>query len=167
MAASGMTAKNKFFLMIQDGANIKNIEHVILQDRRFLHVRSDVNEDTPLIFAIRNRRNDVAGLILGLGGVDINDENALGETALFVAAATGQVNIARFLLTAGAETELDDEDGLTPLHAAINGGHAVVVALLLEHGANRKAKTAAGLTPRKIAAARRDTNILELLKNKK
>jgi ankyrin repeat protein len=67
----------------------------------------------------------------------LNARNNLGETALYKAACDNNIVAVAALLGAGAEVDLPDFAGLTPLCAAISRGHNDTASLLLEGGADR------------------------------
>jgi ankyrin repeat protein len=46
------------------------------------------------------------------------------------------LDVVKLLLERGADPNVKDDDGKTPLHYAAWKGHHKVVELLLEHGAN-------------------------------
>ena len=57
--------------------------------------------------------------------VDVNaGESSSGATALHAAAAAGNTELMEVLLGAGADTYVEDEEGVSPLMAACGGGHA-------------------------------------------
>ena len=55
-----------------------------------------------------------------------------------MAAVGGHVEVIRFLLGAGADVNLANNSGATPLMMAAVGGHVEVLCLLLEAGADVK-----------------------------
>lgn len=79
-------------------------------------------------------------------GADVNrpSENALRVRPLHSAVAGNHVALARRLIAAGADPNLAQEDGFTPLLAAAQGGNAEVVEMLLAAGADPAARTADG-----------------------
>lgn len=61
--------------------------------------------------------------------------DAMGYTALHVAAVHGHFAVAKILLEHGADPNSRTDAGVTPLHAAAEYGHGRIVELLLVHGA--------------------------------
>jgi hypothetical protein len=79
------------------------------------------------------------------------------------AAIRGDAVSTRALLEAGADLEVADQDGKTPLILAATGGDPTTVSLLLEQGADRQAKDNNGLTALDWAQKRKRTEIVKLL----
>jgi ankyrin repeat protein len=66
--------------------------------------------------------------------VDVNLKNSRGASALFLACAYGNVEVAALLLEhPDIDVESRDAQGYTPLHFSAFRGHTEVVALLLQH----------------------------------
>ncbi|HSH78293.1 MAG TPA: ankyrin repeat domain-containing protein, partial [Herpetosiphonaceae bacterium] len=92
-----------------------------------------------------------------------------GDTALTLAASTGDLEIVRCLLDAGADVDAATTAGYAALHNAIYslarhaGGAADLVALLLERGATLNQATSGGQTPLQIAAGLADFDVVRLL----
>lgn len=61
--------------------------------------------------------------------LDIRDQN--GRTAFLLAVDSGNLAVARMLLDAGADPTIADNDGRTPLHAAVRTRDPEMVALVL------------------------------------
>jgi len=68
----------------------------------------------------------------------------LWEPALLLAAAEGHVAVLRVLLEAGADPNLPDLAGRTPLGVAVAGGHEEAAALLREAGGQEQPPEAPG-----------------------
>lgn len=71
-------------------------------------------------------------LLRGEGAPPINTQDWQGRTALFHAARHGQPENLRLLLEAGADVNLADRGGLTPLYAAAWFGYTDCVRQLLQ-----------------------------------
>lgn len=78
--------------------------------------------------------------------VNEKDADARNQTALHIAAETGDAEITRILLDAKAGANMTDDDGETPLMIAARDGHLQAVRILLEAGANVHLKDGAGKT---------------------
>ena len=100
-------------------------------------------------------------------GLDVNEAQGDGTTALHWAAIKGDAEMAQMLIYAGANVRATTRLGAyTPLYLAAKGGYSAVVAALLAAGADAKAVTSNGTTPLMIAAAAGDTrSITSLIEN--
>eukprot|EP00029_Vermamoeba_vermiformis_P009334 TRINITY_DN4621_c0_g1_i2.p2 TRINITY_DN4621_c0_g1~~TRINITY_DN4621_c0_g1_i2.p2 ORF type:complete len:709 (-),score=100.60 TRINITY_DN4621_c0_g1_i2:31-2157(-) len=83
----------------------------------------------------------------------INEMTSDGTTPLLVLCKSlnhnseGRVKNATSLIKHGANVNLADKHGWTPLHAALYVGDWALASLLLEHGANINAQDIKGITP--------------------
>src|SRR5215204_4692041 len=97
-------------------------------------------------------------------GLDVNEAQGDGTTALHWAAIKGDAEMAQMLIYAGANVRATTRLGAyTPLYLAAKGGYSAVVAALLAAGADAKAVTSNGTTPLMIAAAAGDTRSMTSL----
>ncbi|KAJ7956634.1 Potassium channel like [Quillaja saponaria] len=69
-------------------------------------------------------------------GLDPNETDVNGRTALHIASSKGSENCVLLLLDYGADPNSRDSDGSVPLWEAILGGHESVIKLLVDNGAN-------------------------------
>ncbi|KAF8400701.1 hypothetical protein HHK36_014001 [Tetracentron sinense] len=69
-------------------------------------------------------------------GLDPNESDNNGRTALLIAASKGSENCVLLLLDYGADPNSRDSEGNVPLWEAILGRHETVIKLLLDSGAN-------------------------------
>ena len=112
--------------------------------------------------ASRGDRDGVRALLKK--GLDVNEAQGDGTTALHWAAMTGDTELAQMLVYAGANVRATTRLGAyTPLYLAAKGGQAGVVAALLAAGADPKVTTTNGTTPLMIAAAAGDTRTITSL----
>lgn len=120
-------------------------------------------QGAPLATAAQNRDAATVRALLKKG-VDVNEAQGDGTTALHWAAIHGDAEMAQMLIYAGANLRATTRLGAyTPLYLAARGGHAAVVAALLAAGADPKVATANGATPLMIAAAAGDTRTITAL----
>jgi ankyrin repeat protein len=122
--------------------------------------------DSPIASAAQNGDREAVRALLKKG-LDVNEAQGDGSTALHWAAMKGDAEMARMLVYAGANVRATTRIGAyTPLYLAAKGGYADVVAVLLAGGADAKAVTSNGTTPLMIAAAAGDTrSITSLIEN--
>jgi uncharacterized protein len=120
----------------------------------------------PIANAAQNGDREAVRALLKKG-VDVNEAQGDGTTALHWAAMTGDAELAQMLIVAGANVRATTRLGAyTPLYLAAKGGYADVVAALLAAGADAKAATSNGTTPLMIAAAAGDArSITSLIEN--
>lgn len=75
-------------------------------------------------------RPAVVKTLLQVNDVDLDAGDEYGATALHHAAIKGHLKIVRLLLAHGADLQLKDTTGRTPLMAATEQGQTAVVELL-------------------------------------
>lgn len=108
--------------------------------------------------------------------IDFNERDDKGKTPLSLAACSGRLLVCGLLIKKGADVNIEDNEGSTPLHNASeardrfvsdevddNGEFFKVVALLIQKGAKINSLNSKGLTPLHQAAFTGDYKIIELL----
>ncbi|RYP05094.1 hypothetical protein DL765_009939 [Monosporascus sp. GIB2] len=86
----------------------------------------DVRDDrgtTPFHYAAKKGHAAVSNLLLERGKVDANSKDSFGRTPLLYAAKKGYEVIVKLLFEKGANIELRDNNGSTPLWNAITNRH--------------------------------------------
>ncbi|XP_069794212.1 KN motif and ankyrin repeat domain-containing protein 4-like [Narcine bancroftii] len=101
--------------------------------------------------------------LLHLGNVNIQASQA-GQTALMLAVCHGRIDVAKALLSSGANVNIQDSDGSTALMCASEHGHVEIVKLLLAQPECNSALTDKdGSTAMNIALQAGEKDIAELL----
>ena len=99
-------------------------------------------------------------------GVDKNQVGGkFGDTASSAAAENNCLAVVQYLVEQGADTEIADVMGWTPLIDASRHGHLEVAKCLLEHGAHTDKATEHGMTSLHYAAMFGHLEIAKLLMN--
>ena len=98
-------------------------------------------------------------------GVDVNEAQADGMTALHWAASRGDAKSTQTLVFSGARVDALTRNGnYTPLHLAARNGHAAAAKALLEHGADANATTSSGgATALHFASSNGDSETVDIL----
>ncbi|TGL63905.1 ankyrin repeat domain-containing protein [Leptospira ognonensis] len=98
---------------------------------------------------------------------DLSGEHRFGWTALHIAVASNEIEIARHLLDAGADVNVqEDKDDQTPLILAAGFGYTALVELLISYKADINLQQLDGDTPLLKASSDGFTDIVAvLLKN--
>ncbi|XP_071573914.1 ankyrin repeat and KH domain-containing protein 1 isoform X4 [Temnothorax nylanderi] len=132
-------------LLIERGANIE-----------------EVNDEgyTPLMEAAREGHEEMVALLLSQGANINAQTEETQETALTLACCGGFLEVADFLIKAGADIELGAS---TPLMEAAQEGHLDLVRYLLESAADVHAQTQTGDTALTYACENGHTDVADLL----
>jgi ankyrin repeat protein len=96
-------------------------------------------------------------------GLDPDEPDGNGRTAMIRAVAAERPNAIRALLRSGADVNVADLDGWTPIAYAARYGHNPLVRLLIESGADVDRPTKTGWTPLAFAAAEGHRRVLQTL----
>lgn len=98
--------------------------------------------------------NDINEVKQVLADCDINEQDEEnGFTALHYCAQNQYVDIAKVLIDAGANVDVKDVHGNTPLFKAVfySKGKTEMIKLLLEAGANPDEKNKSDVSPKELA----------------
>lgn len=87
-----------------------------------------------------------SGVQTSIPNEDVNELQADGMSALFWAVYYDETDMVRLLLDAGANADIENRFGLTPLIQASMNGNSEVITMLLDAGANPNAYTLQGDT---------------------
>ena len=169
-------------LLLKHGAN-KNKVHCVA-----VSVTAGDEEVTPLGFAIRAHRTEVARVLIDAGAIglglrtplrtacakgdletvrlitEVNPSMVQEGHAISAACASGQVGVLRLLLEARADKNMVCDRKGTALHVACSCNQPAIVQALLNAGADKdRVAGDPGATPLCVAACRSFTEIASLL----
>jgi len=115
--------------------------------------------------AVRNAKGDEVTSLLNQPGTTVvnTKDYSSGETALHIVAKRGDATYTRFLLQKGANPNLRDGRGNTPLMTAVSAGAEPLIAILIAGKANVNIGNAAGETPLIRAVQLRDLQMVREL----
>ena len=98
--------------------------------------------------------------------VHSKDDDHSNRALMHHAAANGRCEVIELLLAKGADIEIQDRVGSTPLHIAAACGETRVVEQLLQNGANRNARTKLGrYAPRDLARKYDHPEVVDILRS--
>ena len=139
----------------------------LMHNRDIILVRNLLNADTNdsismllLMAIVRGHlecikillNTDLSHTLRSPDGSIINFKTIRGRTPLMIAIILKRINIVKMLLEAGANLNVQDNDGLTVLHYAVmNDDNLELIKLLLSYSPNRCLKDKRGLTPSSYA----------------
>ena len=118
--------------------------------------------------AVKDRDGDAATKALNEPGATIINARDLtsGETALHIVVERRDILWTRFLIQKGANPNIRDKKGVSPLQLAVGLGFVEGVEALLDAGADIDVNDSSGETPLIAAVHRRDTALIRLLLSK-
>ena len=128
--------------------------------------QSYVSDVEPFLRAVTERDGEKVNELIASRPTIVNGRNSKGQTALNVAIARSDSLWTRFLIGKGADPNLADKSGDTPLIAASRVGFIDAVELLLARGAKVDSANRMGETPLIIAVQQRELPIVKLLLEK-
>jgi uncharacterized protein len=145
-----MTYKELMFT-IMDG-DINKFKKYLTEDKNLVNIK-DKLERTLLMESVIFKKEAIARLLIS-SGVDINAKEAKGWTALHFAVQSFLPDIIQLLIEKGANVNIQDNYGNTPLLNALgifDGTHKDVILLLIQAGADKDLKNNSGVSPYQFA----------------
>ena len=162
-----LLAKRKGDLTVFEAAAVGDLAQVRAHVERDPSLVSAYSPDGffPLGLAAFFRRPEVVDFLIAKGAdVKAVAKNAMQVTALHSAVADGgHSRIAKALVAAGADVNVKQRHGWTPLHGAAHSGDREVVELLLAHGADPDVKHQEGKTALDLAREKGHADVVALL----
>ncbi|MBI3284621.1 MAG: ankyrin repeat domain-containing protein [Burkholderiales bacterium] len=134
--------------------------------QNFLRKGMDVNStegvrgESILMIALREKSMRVVDLLLKDADIKLDAAAANGDTAIMIAAYTGNLEALKKLIAAGAAV---NRPGWTALHYAAANGRPEIISLLLEHAAYIDAESPNKTTPLMMAVSAGKIDAVKLL----
>ena len=117
---------------------LKDKDKLSPDERMTRRRKQSLSLDPQILLQWAATHNDVDTLksVLESTNVDINEPGVDGFYALHRAASTGSFECLQYLVTKGAQLEVRDNDGSSPLDAAVYEGEFDCARFLIENGAS-------------------------------
>jgi ankyrin repeat protein len=129
-----------------------------------IDVRDTVNNDTALIYGIRDGKFKIAEYLLE-AGADHGLTDKRGFTPLHIAVARNDIRLVQCLLDHGAAINVRTKnDGRTPLMIAAAAGFTEIVEMLLSREADPSIVDSGGKSPLERAVECHRSGVAEILK---
>jgi uncharacterized protein len=158
LSASALAgALDDFFLAVKED-DTRTVTNLLF--RGFDPNSVDSKGMTGLLLASRDGSLRVAALLLSQNKTQIEARTPQDESALMMAALGGHEQLAKTLITKGADV---NKTGWAPLHYAATKGHISIMKLLLENHAYIDAESPNKSTPLMMAAMYGTTDAVKLL----
>ena len=98
--------------------------------------QSSMVENLTIFHHVGSNHCETISQMIEDGTIHINYSNEAQRTILCCACGYGNLEMVNLLLDHGADVNLADINGVTPLRQAVKNGYTEIVKLLLEHKAN-------------------------------
>lgn len=108
------------------------------EDKLTRRKKQSLSLDPQILLQWASTHNDLETLkrVVESSNVDLNAPGVDGFYPLHRAASTGSYECLQYLVTKGAQVEVQDKDGSSPLDAAVSEGEFDCARYLIEKGAN-------------------------------
>lgn len=142
-----------------DHQDLEGLEFLVSQNISMI----EPPKDSVALHLACSKNNPFIADFLIKHGVDINQRDALGQTALFVAVETHQKVMVEYLIHHGADVNLQTHSGVSPLMNAIKSRQKNLVQILMQHQADIQAIGERGDTPLHYAAFSGSVGVSQML----
>ncbi|MBD3905868.1 ankyrin repeat domain-containing protein [Chryseobacterium sp. Ch-15] len=154
--------KAKSIFDIARSGTVTEVKELMKQNPNIINENNE-NGFSPLILACYRGNIEVAKFLID----NVKDVNYKSQEGTALAGLSVKYNkeLAEDLLKKGANPNIADSTGFTPLFWAVKFGNVNLVELLLKHKADKSVKDSQGMTPFEYALQTNNKDIINLLKN--
>ena len=156
---------NPFFLASYAG-NARSLKRLLAAGGKLdeAMIAIGTSRTTPMLGAFKFGDVEVATTLLDLG-VPVEFADGNGITMLGRSVLNNEIEMARMLIARGANVNVVDKQGMTPLlwAANVDFGDTAMIELLLKSGARADARNKDGLTPLELARKHGHTTLIPVL----
>ncbi|MBR0423416.1 MAG: ankyrin repeat domain-containing protein, partial [Clostridia bacterium] len=146
-----------------ESTNLKTVQQIIENNPNFVNAKLPPYGQTPLHYAVDNRRWEIIDLLLQ-HNANPNIQNNDNKTPLHIATEYADQKMVELLLQHGADPNIQNNNNDTPLHfAARQTRYLKIMNLLLQHHANPNIQNKEGRTPLLIATEYEEQEMVDLL----
>ena len=141
--------------------NKEIVEYLVSKDADMY--ATNLSGETTMMICAKNGFLEISEILLKKG-YDLNKSvPSTRQSVLSLATWTNQSSMVSWLLKRGADVNVEDDQGWTPLMVASYSGFTSIVKELLKHDANTAVKNKKGLTAFDLATLNNHSDIIELL----
>ena len=149
-------------------AGREDIVTLMLKSNASSEVESTAKDGWSILHAaVASKKARILTMVLGSGaGKFLNTKNTSGQTPFHLAAATNATDLQTLeilQLLKDADPNIQDIDGRTPLHLAVDKGKTAAIKYLLDIGAIADTPDFGDITPFELAAQSKNFEVLRLL----
>eukprot|EP01089_Gocevia_fonbrunei_P019428 TRINITY_DN687_c0_g2_i1.p1 TRINITY_DN687_c0_g2~~TRINITY_DN687_c0_g2_i1.p1 ORF type:complete len:742 (-),score=175.96 TRINITY_DN687_c0_g2_i1:65-2290(-) len=130
---------------------LENVSRPISPSKKRCNSISTLQLSPLHVLALKGNIEEVIKIVKE-GKIDVCTVDALGNSALHIAAGGGSDQCCKALLDLGAQKNLGNRNGLTPIHLAIRHNQTQCFVVLLEAGVDLCVGNVDGITPLHLAA---------------
>lgn len=150
---------DNIFVNIADGNTTKVQKYI--SDGKDIDVK-DANQNTLLIYAISNEKNDIVSLLLNTS-IDINERNKQGLSALMLASQKNNITVIDLLTAKDVYINAKDNGNFSSLMFASEMGNTEIVNKLLDKGAKIDEKNLKNETALTLAVKNNHLDVVKIL----
>ncbi|MDX1916527.1 MAG: ankyrin repeat domain-containing protein [Rickettsiaceae bacterium] len=152
---------NQRLLLATSSQNLEYCRYLI-QEGADKNYPEPITRRTPLQYAVEVNSFEIANMLIK-EGVNIEQKDCIGDTALHLSCRIGNTDIVNLLLYSGANINSSNVNGRTPIFEACSEGHQEIVNILIKHNVDINAQDEDNKRPLHIVCIKKDTDLAKTL----